>query len=145
MSMSEADLELFWEQLLEYIEEGRVVPVVGQALLGVAVGEREVPLYRLLAERLAARLKVEVASYPPSGELDAVAYQYLARGGNVQFLYSSLKSVMPPREELPLPRALVQLAGIEKFHLFITTTFDSLLARALDEARFGGQPRTEVF
>jgi hypothetical protein len=145
MSTSPVDLELFWEQLLEYIEEGRVVPVVGQALLTLPLGEREVPLYRLLAERLAARLKVEVESYPRGGELDAVAYRYLARGGNVQYLYSSLKSVMPPPGELPIPRPLLQLAGIEKFRLFITTTFDSLLARALDQARFGGAPRTEVF
>jgi len=145
MSMPPADLELFWEQLLEYIEEGRVVPVVGQALLGLPMGEGEVPLYRLLAERLAARLKVEVESYPPGSELDAVAYRYLARAGNVQYLYSSLKSVMPPPGELPIPRPLLQLARIEKFRLFISTTFDSLLARALDQVRFGGEARTEVF
>jgi TIR domain len=145
MSMPPADLELFWEQLLEYIEEGRVVPVVGQALLVLPMGEREVPLHRLLAERLAARLKVEVESYPSGGELDAVAYRYLARAGNVQYLYSSLKSVMPPPGELPIPRPLLELARIEKFRLFISTTFDSLLARALDQVRFGGEPRTEVF
>jgi TIR domain-containing protein/SIR2-like protein len=145
MNASPADLELFWEQLLEYIEEGCVVPVVGQGLLALPLAGGEVPLYRLLAERLAARLKVEVETYPPGSELDEVAYRYLARGGNVQYLYSSLKSAMPPPQELPIPRPLLQLARIEKLRLFITTTFDSLLARALDQERFAGEPRTEVF
>jgi hypothetical protein len=144
MSTSPADIELFWDQLLEYIDEGCVVPVVGQALLTVPHAGREVPLYRLLAERLAARLKVAVESYPPGGELDAVVYGYLARGGNVQYLYSALKSAMPPPQELPIPLPLLQLARIPKFRLFITTTFDSLLARALDQERFDGEPRTEV-
>jgi hypothetical protein len=145
MSTSPADLELFWDQLLEYIDEGCVVPVVGQSLLAVPLAGGAVPLYRLLAERLAERLKVTVDTYPPGSELDVVAYRFLERGGNVQYLYSSLKSVMPPPQELPIPRPLLQLARIEKFRLFITTTFDSLLARALDQERFAGDPRTKVF
>jgi hypothetical protein len=145
MITSEADIELFWEQLLEYVEEGCVVPVVGQGLLTVEVAGREVPLYRLLAERLAARLKVEVEAYPPGGELDAVVYRHLAGGGNVQYLYSALKSAMPAPQDLAIPRALVQLARIERFQLFLTTTFDSLLARAIDQERFAGAARTEVF
>jgi hypothetical protein len=146
MSTSPADLELFWDQLLELVEEGCVVPVVGQGLLAVPLaGGGEVPLHRLLAERLAARLKVAMDDYPPGAELDAVAYRYLASGRNVQYLYSSLKTVMPPAQELPIPRPLLQLARIGKFRLFLTTTFDSLLARALDQERFGGEARTAVF
>jgi hypothetical protein len=145
MSASSLDLELFWEQLLEYVEEGHVVPVVGQGLLAVPLAGGEVPLHRLLAERLAARLKVTVAHYPPGGELDAVAHAHLERGGNPQYLYSALKAAMPPPEELPLPRPLLQLARIPRFGLFLTTTFDSLLARALDQERFGGQARTAVY
>ncbi len=145
MSASAADLELFWEQLLEYIEEGRVVTVVGQALLALPLPGGDVPLNRLLAERLAARLKVEVDAYPSGAELDAVVYRFLARGGNVQYLYSSLKSAMPPPQELPLPRPLLLLAGIPRLRLFISTTFDSLLKAALDQVRFDGEPRTEVF
>jgi hypothetical protein len=121
------------------------VPVVGQDLLVLPFEGRDVPLYVLLAERLAAKLRVEDASLPREGALDAVAYSYLAGGGNVQYLYSSLKSVMPPLEELPLPPALRKLARIGKLRLFITTTFDSLLERALNEERFAGRKGTEVF
>src|SRR5262249_19533148 len=40
--------------------------------------------------------------------------------------------------------ALLKLAEIRPFQLFVTTTFDSCLARALNQTRFGGQPRTRV-
>ncbi len=145
MSASSLDIELFWEQLLEYVEEGCVVPVVGQGLLGLPLPAGEVPLHRLLAERLAARLKVTMQDYPPGGELDAVAYRYLDGGGNPQYLYSALKAAMPPPQDLPLPRPLLQLARIDRFSLFLSTTFDSLLARALDQERFAGAARTAVY
>ena len=35
----------FWHQLLQFIEDGRVIPVVGQGLLTVPVEGREVLLY----------------------------------------------------------------------------------------------------
>ena len=46
---------------------------------------------------------------------------------------------------LKSPRAepLKQLASITDFSLYLSTTFDDLLARAIDEVRFGGQPRTQ--
>lgn len=42
-----------------------------------------------------------------------------------------------------VPEPLRQLARIREFNLFVTTTFDSLLAKALDEERFAGAPRTQ--
>lgn len=148
MNGQPANVELFWEQILEYVEEGLVVPVVGQDLLQLSLDGREVAFYTLLAERLAARLKLPADDSDAaggSGALDAVAYRYLAAGGNVQFLYSALKSVTPAPQELPVPQALDRLARIEKLSLFISTTFDSLLEHALNVARFGGQPLTKVF
>ena len=44
--------EEFWEDLLAFIEEGRVIPVVGAELLTVAVDGQPKPLYRVVAERL---------------------------------------------------------------------------------------------
>jgi hypothetical protein len=51
---------------------------------------------------------------------------------------------MPRAEELSVPEPLRQLAAISPLKLFVTTTFDSLLGRALDDVRFGGQPWSEV-
>ncbi|MSU47779.1 MAG: toll/interleukin-1 receptor domain-containing protein, partial [Opitutus sp.] len=41
-----------------------------------------------------------------------------------------------------VPPILRELAGIRHFNVFVTTTFDSLLAQALNEERFDGEART---
>ena len=46
------DAEELWEDLLAFIEGGRVIPVVGGELLTVEVGGTPIPLYRVVAERL---------------------------------------------------------------------------------------------
>ncbi len=52
-----ADLdEDFWEDLLAFIEEGKVIPVIGQGV--VTFGEDDQPLYLWLANRLAERLSI---------------------------------------------------------------------------------------
>ncbi|MEM7350047.1 MAG: toll/interleukin-1 receptor domain-containing protein [Acidobacteriota bacterium] len=130
-----AEPNLFWDQLLHLIEEGRVVPIVGQDLLTVRNGDRQTLLYPLLAERLADYLQVSSQDLPPDGELNAVACRFLEQGKPWEFLYSALKTVMPADDELSIPEPLLQLARIDKFELFVTTTFDSLLPRALEQAR----------
>ena len=54
------ETERLWEQLLQFIEEDRVIPVVGQDLLTTTLGGRSRPLYSVLAERLRERLRVPV-------------------------------------------------------------------------------------
>ena len=41
-----------------------------------------------------------------------------------------------------MPESLLKLARIPKFDYFVSLTFDSLMARALDTVRFGGQAGT---
>ena len=135
----------FWDQLLQFIEDGRVVPVVGQDLLQMEMDGRTVSLYGWLAEKLAEYLEVPDEGIPETGALHEVASRYLAQGGELEDIYPALKSLLPPREKLPIPEPLRQLARIRPFKLFVTTTFDPLLEMALNEARFGGQPRTRVF
>ncbi|HEX7186292.1 MAG TPA: toll/interleukin-1 receptor domain-containing protein [Thermoanaerobaculia bacterium] len=135
----------FWDQLLQFIEEGRVVPIVGPDLLVADVEGRSVLLYSFLAERLAEYLEVPGGDLPAAGALHEVACRFLSQGGQIEDIYSGLKRVFPSREAFPIPQPLLQLAGIRPFKLFLTTTFDPLLQQALDESRFGGQPRTRVF
>src|SRR5436305_11864308 len=46
------EAEELWEDLLAFIEEGRVIPVLGAELLTVEDGGALVGLYRAVAERL---------------------------------------------------------------------------------------------
>lgn len=141
--MKLGEMVRFWEQLLQFIEEGRVVPIVGRDLLTLDLGDRQVLLYDLLAERLAGRLGLS-AELPP-GSLNTVACSYLAEGGELEDIYSALKSILSGPDGLPIPRPLLDLAGIRPLRLFVSTTFDPLLARAIDQVRFGGAAKTEVF
>lgn len=130
----------FWDHLLQLIGERRVVPIIGEDLLQLDVDGRRTSLYAMLAKRLADYLDVSAEDLPAGGELDAVARRFLALPGrhDVEDVYAGVKSVMPDEGALPVPEALLQLAEIP-LQLYVTTTFDSLMARALDEKR-GGSP-----
>jgi hypothetical protein len=134
--------DFFWDDILEFIEEGKVIPIVGAELLNVPDGNGgEIPLQSLLAEKLAERLRLPVESNAGDDALHQVVCRYLARGGRREEVYPRLRNLM---RELapPVPEALRQLARIRHFNLFVTTTFDVLLEQALDEERHGGAPKT---
>jgi len=145
MVSSTSENPRFWDQLLQFIAEGRVVPIVGQDLLEAPVDGRLVALYSYLAERLAEYLEVPGDGLSAAGALHEVACRYLSRNGQIEDLYSGLAQVFPTRERFPLPEPLLELSRIQPFKLFVTTTFDPFLQQALDEVRFDGQPRTRVY
>ena len=53
-----------WDDLLNFIEERRVIPIVGPELLKVDTDTGPRLLYEWLAERLAAKLGVDIAQLP---------------------------------------------------------------------------------
>ena len=132
-----------WDDLLNYIEERRVIPIVGPDLLRVETDRGPRLLYDWLAERLAARLSVDPALLPEPLTLNDVVCSYLGQRGRREEAYTRLRSIM--REvQFTAPPALRQLAAITDFELYITTTFDPLLEQAINAERFGGQPHAEV-
>ena len=131
----------FWEDLLTFIEEGRVIPVIGEG--AVTFGPDDALLYPWLALRLADRLKIEPAKLPPVPTVNDVVCAWLIGGGARNTVYTRLQRIL--RDECPPPgKALRDLAAITAFKLFLTTTFDPLLQRAVDDARFGGQALSQV-
>jgi hypothetical protein len=132
-----------WDDLLNYIEEHRVIPIIGPDLLRVQTDGGLRPLYVWLAEKLAARLSVETAELPQPLTLNDVMCSYLGQRGRREEAYTRLRSIMREVQFEP-PQALRQLAQITDFDLFVTTTFDPLLENALNLERYGGQPSTEV-
>ena len=132
-----------WEDLLNYIEEQRVIPIVGPELLTIATENGNRPLYEWLAEKLAARLNVDVALLPRPLTLNDVVCAYLARRGRREEAYTRLRTIMREANFQP-PVALRQLAEITDFDLFVSMTFDPLLEQAINDVRFGGAQSTEV-
>ncbi|HJU07118.1 MAG TPA: toll/interleukin-1 receptor domain-containing protein [Rhodanobacteraceae bacterium] len=132
-----------WDDLLNYIEEHRVIPIIGPDLLRVQTDSGLRPLYVWLAEKLAARLSVNTAELPQPLTLNDVMCSYLGQRGRREEAYTRLRSIMREVQFEP-PQALRQLAQITDFDLFVTTTFDPLLENAVNMERYGGQPSTEV-
>jgi hypothetical protein len=88
---------------------------------------------------------VSAENLPEGAELNEVACRFLAQSNQVEDIYPALKAVASKVEALPVPEPLLQLADIRPLQLFVTTTFDSFMTRALNQKRFGGNTRTGVF
>lgn len=130
----------FWEDLLAFIDAGKVIPVLGEGV--VTFGPENENLYGWLAKRLAEKLQVPPDLLPPAPTLNDVVCRHLLRGGARNLIYTRLQRLL--RDEAPEPGiALRELASISAFNFYLTTTFDSLLEQALNTARYGGKPFTQ--
>jgi hypothetical protein len=132
-----------WSDLLDFIEDRRVIPIVGPELLTVETDTGPRLLYEWVAEKLALKLGVDVGLLPDPYTLNDVVCWFLASRGRREEAYTRLRGVLRDANLAP-PRALTQLAQITDFDLFVTTTFDSLLEQALNAERFSGAQSTEV-
>ncbi len=129
-----------WDTLLFSIDKGQVVPIVGPELLVVPDGDRQVPLYKLIAERLAAEYDLK-PQWREGAELNDTVCSYLDQkpGARIEELYEQIELILDNLKLAP-PEPLLKLASISRFDLFVSATFDSLLADALNRVRFAGKP-----
>lgn len=139
----EAPDDYFWDDLLEYIEEGKVVPIIGSDLVTVAQPGGEVPLYRHVAGLLAQRLKVRVDDLGPEFTLNDVVCRFLDSRGRKEDVYTRIRQLLKD-DTFPPSQCLLDLAGISRLNLFVSTTFDGQMANAINARRFGGNAKTEV-
>ncbi len=132
-----------WEDLLNFIEEKQVIPIIGPELLKVDTETGPRLLYDWLAEKLAAKLNVDTSLLPQPITLNDVVCWHLASHGRREEAYTRLRTILREATFTP-PAAIRHLAEIADFDLFVTTTFDGLLEQAINEARFSGAQSTEV-
>lgn len=124
-----------WEFLLMYIRERRVVPVVGPELLvGKDTSGAPAPLYRLVAEQLADQLEVDPSKLSAERSLYDLAAAYLQGGNDPEMFYVGLYKLFNGLSN-NIPEPLMNLAKITDFRLFLTTTCDGMLEKALRIAR----------
>ncbi len=131
----------FWEDLLVFIEDGRVVPVVGPELLLIPVEGEKITLYHFLARQLAADLNIEKSKLKANFTINDVVCNYLQTGRPPSSIYRRIRTILE-RNPIPIPEPLRKLARIRPLKLFVSTTFDSLLEQAVNQERFGGAART---
>jgi len=134
--------EDFWDDIVGHLKQGVLLPVVGPELLKIADGARQVTLSRIIGERVAERYQLAVDWNDRSGLDDAVRAFLVARPREEsERLYRVINDILSNLNPAP-PESLRQLAGIADLRLFVSTTFDSLLARAVNDVRFAGEPLT---
>jgi TIR domain-containing protein/SIR2-like protein len=132
-----------WDDLLSYIEERRVIPIIGPELLLVRTDKGPRLLYDWLAEKLAGRLNVDISLLPQPYTLNDVVCWFLGARGRREEAYVRLRGLLKDATFEP-PQALRRLAAIPEFDLFVSTTFDPLLETAINLERFAGAPSTEA-
>src|SRR3954471_17709589 len=132
-----------WEDLLNFVEEKQVIPIVGPELAVVQTESGTENLYTWLARSLAARLGIAAPSGDgaPALSLNDVVVRHLANRGRREDVYTRIRTIMRETTFAPAP-ALRKLAEITDFNLYVSTTFDSLLEDALNAARFAGMKST---
>lgn len=153
--------EEFWEDLLVFIEEKKVIPVVGPELNVVELQGKSMPLNRALAIKLLENYHIEFAHDQDSDhakdsgvvlrdhlELNdavcAIAQQGKKRVQDLSRpIYSLLQEILDSQPAIP--ESLRELSRIKDFDLFVTTTFDDLLVKALNESRKGEIITDEIF
>lgn len=132
----------YLDDLLMFIRDGLVIPIIGPELVLVDDGEgRQVPLYDYVARRLAEHFRL-TERLPGKFSLQDVVSAYSQDGRPIENIYPRISAILGERPFVT-PPAILKLARIREFRLFITTTFDSLMVQAVNEARFGGAARTQ--
>src|SRR5450631_1912828 len=132
-----------WDDLLSFIEERRVIPIVGPELLLVSTERGPRLLLDWVAEKLARRLNVDIGELPQPYTLNDVVCWFLSARGRREEAYVRMRSIIKEANFEP-PQALRHLAAITDFDLFVSTTFDPLLETAINLERFNGTPSTDV-
>ena len=132
-----------WDDLLNFIEERRVIPIIGPELLNVETEGGPRLLYDWVAEKLAVKLGVDTTLLPRPYNLNDVVCWFLSSRGRREEAYTRLRSILRDASFAP-PLALRQLAQITDFDLYVTTTFDPLLEQAINNERFHGAQSAEV-
>ncbi len=123
-----------WNKLLTLMQRGLVIPVIGPEIMLVREDQQEKHLYDLWGVELANRRQME--AFPPAN--------------NVPLLYQVANHIITSDRDLvagdleyeidevirqqswPLPESLRLLAEISDFPLYLTTTIDHLMVKALE-------------
>jgi hypothetical protein len=127
------------------------VPIVGSDLLNVSVDGVPVPFYQRVAERLLDRYGVDrqatntaLRRHHELNDAICVLDKLGKRASADSYLptYEAIRTALATcRAEVDAP--LRQLAAIEDFRLFVTTTSDDGLAQAINQVRYDGREQTE--
>jgi hypothetical protein len=127
--------------MLTEIEDRQVLPIIGPEVISVPGDGQAVPLNRYMAGELARRLDISGGNGNGNG-VDTVVARYLEQpDADRDEVFFAVRQILTS-QQWAAPEPLKKLAAIDKFDVFVSISYDSLLEKALDEVRFRASPRT---
>lgn len=129
--------ETRWRRLLDDIENGLVIPIIGDELLIVKKEGVEISLYHWLAKQLASRLEVDFDDHQTFSVSDVIYNYQKIRGCDPTLPYYEIFDILKSAD-FQIPESFKILAELP-IRLFLTTTIDNYLERAINEYRFNGE------
>jgi hypothetical protein len=136
---------VFWDRFLGHVARRKVVPIVGDELL--LLPDRNGNLEKLsvlLADRFVESTGIQINEPLHKHSLGRSLGRHTDFLKNRWQLYSLVNQVYKDWSP-PIPESLLQLAEVVHFNLFLSTTGDDLLERAINQVRFEGEPVTQLF
>ncbi len=131
----------FWDTLLLNIELQRVIPIVGPELLTVKHDGVEKSLQRYVADRVAEERGIPAAELNEQSPLNDLVWRCVVEKKIArEVIYKRIKDLATDAN-LAIPESLLKLAKIRHFQIFVTTTFDYQLERAINQVRAPHQAR----
>lgn len=147
-----------WDLLLSHIRAGDVIPVLGKDLLQMSIAGEELRFYDYLPNRLMNEYRAVTAasernpftaetertpadrSFLRNATMNEVVVEY-SKGMQPQVLLRKIQRILEEVGQEKVPKTLAQLAEITDFNFFVTTTFDPLLQRAIEQQKVGRAQR----
>lgn len=121
-----------WARLLEEIDRGNVIPVLGQELFTLTVEGKEWPLREYILQKMRERLGVEDAV----SDFAELSYEYNIRAWDriqSEPYYETTRILQEVAGlEVEFLPELQELLSIEKFRLVLSTSFDDLALKAME-------------
>lgn len=121
-----------WARLLEEINKGNVVPVLGQELFMLTIGDRQILLRDYILQKMKERLGIDDESV----DFAHLSYEYNFRAwqrlqSEPYYETTQILQELSQQEVQVLPE-LKELLSIDKFKLVLSTSFDDLAFRTME-------------
>ena len=134
MTQKSRKMERMWEILLSEIENGNVIPIIGNELFCINVDGKSTHLNEYIIRKIADALDIEYDESLTFTELDGDKYKYKWNEIGSD-LYYETNRILKEMSNLQIQNSetLRKLCGIDKFKIMLTTAFDDWAFNAMEE------------
>lgn len=129
-----------WQLLVSAIEEGRVVPIIGNDMIYVVDGGKQEKVIDYILEALKAKFEIEDELCNNLTALETAIADYCKETGDDTDIYFEINHILKGKE-ITVPENLKALFSLARFPLTLTTSF----VHGLDEALGTDNDKTVVY